>query len=770
MFRTILTLLFITLHLTSYSQSARRTVNMDPDWQFSRGTHPEAIDPSFNDSDWQTVDVPHDWSILGRYNRSNLTGRGGGYLPSGDGWYRKSFSLPESDTGKKVWIEFDGIMANSEVYINGELLGKWPYGYTTFQYEMTDHLKFGQNEKNVLTVRANNTDQPASRWYTGAGIYRHVRMIVKDPIHIDHWGVFVTTPKVSAQEATVNAAIRINNTTGNRKNITVQSTVIDKEGRVVQTASSSRRVAAGASQDIEQSLKVSNPALWDTENPNMYQLVTKVMEGNIVRDEQVTDFGIRSIRYDAAKGFLLNERPLKMYGACMHHDGGAVGAAVPASVWEYRFNKLKEAGINAIRTAHNPMAPEFYDLCDRMGILVMNENFDTWNYAKNPYDYHLYFDEWWERDTRAMVKRDRNHPSIVLYSVGNEIRDNLNNEEGFRKYKQQQDLIHALDPTRPVTMALFRPNSSGVYNNGFADMMDVVGQNYRPGELLDAHEQNPNRCVIGTENGHDLSTYLVLRDHDFMGGQFLWTGFDYLGENTWPKISFGTALFDKTGGWKTEGLLRKAWWGNEPTVSVVRRSDNAGAGEWVHDWTPLDPVAYDEAYLQIYTNAEEVELYLNNESLGTFKRPANHAPIEVKTNYRKGELRAEARTGGEVVATDVQRTAGTPREIVLVPHKTTIANDWEDVSIVRAIIVDENGVRCPNAFHLIEFNVEGAGKLIATDSGDQYGHEPYISNERSAYMGECIAIIRANKHSGTIRVTARAEGIEGVTTAEIRTK
>lgn len=770
MFRTFFILLFITLTLAIYPQQGRQTIDMDRDWQFARGTHQDAVNPGFDDSGWQTVNVPHDWSIQGRYNRSNLTGRGGGYLPSGDGWYRKSFTLPDNNKGKKVLIEFDGVMANSEVYINGKLLGIWPYGYTTLIYDMTDHIRFGENETNILTVRANNIDQPASRWYTGAGIYRHVRMIVKDPVHIAHWGVFVTTPKVSKSRATVNASIQIDNTTTSNRSVTIQSTIIDKEGKAIKTASSSQRIAAGSSRLVEQNMQVDNPLLWDTKDPQMYTMVTRVLDGKILLDEQVTDFGIRSIRYDAAKGFFLNDQPLKMYGACMHHDGGGVGAAVPAAVWEYRFNKLKEAGINAIRTAHNPMAPEFYDLCDRMGILVMNENFDTWEYAKNPHDYHLYFNEWWERDTRAMVLRDRNHPSIVLYSVGNEIRDNLDNEDGFRKYKQQQDLINGLDPTRPVTMALFRPNSSGVYNNGFADMMNVVGQNYRPGELLAAHEQNPKRIVIGTENIHDLDTYLALRDHEFMCGQFLWTGFDYLGENVWPKISFGTALFDKTGGWTREGLLRKAWWGNEPTVSVVRRSDNSGAGEWVHDWTPLDTLAYDEALLEIYTNTEEVELFLNDESIGVFERPDDHAPIPVKVNYRKGELRAEARTGGKVVATDVQRTAGTPHKIVLTPHKSTIGNNWEDVSIVHAMIVDKEGVRCPNAFHLIEFNLEGAGELIATDSGDQYGHEPYISNERSAHMGECIAIIRANQDQGVITITARAEGIEEISSTRIQVR
>lgn len=754
--------IFLSLH------GERKTIPMDLQWRFALGANPTASQPNFDDSSWRMLNVPHDWSIEGRYNRHNKTGRGGGYLPSGEGWYRKSFSLPLSDKGKKIYIEFDGVMANSEVYINGHLLGIWPYGYTSFVYEMTDHLHFGDNTVNILAVRANNINQPASRWYTGAGIYRRVRMHVKDPLHISHWGVFVTTPVVSKTKATVHVAVELHNQTNQQRQVTVEHVVKDPTGKTVATATVSQRMRANSQQVVNRNIPISNPQLWDVDNPNLYSLVTRVLERKVVLDNQTTSFGIRSIRFDAAKGFFLNEKPLKMYGVCLHHDGGGVGAAVPLGVWEYRFEKLKEAGINAIRTAHNPMAPEFYALCDRMGFLVMNESFDTWEYAKNPYDYHLFFNEWWERDTRAMVMRDRNHPSVVMYSVGNEIRDNLRTPEGFRKYKMQQDLIRSLDPTRPVTMALFRPNTSGVYENGFAEIMDIVGQNYRPAELLAAHRQNPKRKVIGTENAHDLETYLALRDHEFMMGQFLWPGIDYLGEALWPKIAFDTGLLDKAGGWKRNGLLRKAWWGQQPTVSVVRKSDNDGAGVWVHDWSPIDPVTYDEAHLEIYTNAEEVELFLNNESQGVFKRPDNHAPIQKTINFRRGQLRAEARTNGKVVATDVHYTAGAPHRIVLTPHRNTIRHNGDDVSYVTAMVVDAQGVRCPDADHLIEFRVEGAGFLRATDSGNVFSHESNMTNERSAYMGVCYAIIMANAQQGTIKISATAEGIEGVATTEIQ--
>ena len=385
------TLLPILTFLTFFSfsmiaQNGRTVVSMDNDWRFQIGTFEESIDPSFDDSEWRELDIPHDWSIEGKYNKYNKTGRGGGYLPAGDGWYRKTFSVSEAEKSNKIFIEFDGIMANSEVYINGHLLGKWPYGYTSLNYEMTDHINFGDDAKNVLTVRANNINQPSSRWYTGAGIYRHARMVIKHPTHVAHWGVFVTTPEVSTSKAIVSANIQIDNTSDADKNIMIQSVVVDKNGKEIKGGSVSKRVQGGASITFDQKINVSKPFLWGPETPDMYKLVTKVYEGKKVIDEQITDFGIRSIRYDAAKGFFLNEKPMKMYGACLHHDGGGVGAAVPLGVWEYRFNKLKEVGINAIRTSHNPMSPEFYDLCDRMGFLVMNENFDTWEYAKNRND------------------------------------------------------------------------------------------------------------------------------------------------------------------------------------------------------------------------------------------------------------------------------------------------------------------------------------------------------------------------------------------------
>lgn len=592
-------------------EQARVITPFDQDWSFNQGDVQGAEKADFDQTKWRKLNVPHDWSIEGTYDKAHLTARGGGYLPSGIGWYRKSFNLDESFAKKKVTIEFDGVMANSEVWINGFYLGKRPYGYISFTYDLSKNLNFGKDKTNVIVVKADNTVQPASRYYTGAGIYRHVRLVATDAVHIADWGVYISTPGATAQKATVKVKTNLINESAQSTQVTVETAVLDPAGKIVKTAQSEQTIAAGKNINVDQDIVVTNPKLWNLESPFLYKTLTKITVNGKVIDDQLNTFGIRAFKFDAATGFWLNGKNFKLKGVCLHHDGGAVGAAVPLSVWKFRLERLKEVGVNAIRTAHNPVAPEFLDLCDQLGFLVMDETFDTWNSAKNNGEkgYNRFFTEWWERDTRDMVMRDRNHPSIIIYSVGNEIHDDLNSPEGFKKYKDQQDLIHLLDPSRPVTMALFRPANSKVYTNGFAETMDIVGQNYRENELVALHNQKPNLKVIGTENTHVIQQYLALRDNPFMAGQFLWTGFDYLGEADWPQITNGQGLFDRIGSWKQQSLQRQSWWSEKPVVHIVRREDNAGAGAWINNWTPTDFDTYDDSKVAIYSNCEEVELF-----------------------------------------------------------------------------------------------------------------------------------------------------------------
>ena len=748
-----------------YAQIAKKQVriisNFDKDWSFIQAEVAGAEKTEFNDSQWRKLNVPHDWSIEGGYDKANPTARGGGYLPAGIGWYRKSFSLDESLAQKKISIEFDGVMANSEVWINGFYLGKRPYGYISFNYDLSKHLLFGKGKTNVISVKADNTVQPASRYYTGAGIYRHVRLVATDPVHIENWGVYITTENANAQKAVVKAQTNVINESQEPAQVTVETSVIDPNGKVLKTTQTKQKIAVSKNVVLSQDLEITNPTLWSLEQPILYQTQTKIILGGKVIDDQFNSFGIRTLKFDAATGFWLNDKNFKLKGACLHHDGGAVGAAVPLAVWKQRLSLLKEAGVNAIRTAHNPVAPEFLDLCDQLGFLVMDETFDTWNSAKNNGEkgYNRFFTEWWERDTKAMVLRDRNHPSIVIYSVGNEIHDDLNSPAGFKKYKDQQDLVHQLDPTRPVTMALFRPANSKVYTNGFAEIMDVVGQNYRENELVALHHQKPNLKVIGTENTHVAIQYLALRDNPFMAGQFLWTGFDYLGEADWPEITNNQGLFDRIGNWKQQSLQRQSWWAEKPVVHIVRRQDNAGAGDWINNWTPTDFDTYDDAKVAIYSNCEEVELFLNGKSLGVKTKPADDSPRLYDVTFEKGHLKVIGRNKGKEVATEELLTAGPPAKIILTVDKAKLNNNWDDLAFVTAKIYDAKGILCPNADHLVKFTITGTGYIDAVDNGNVASHEMYKASQRHAYRGACVAYVKGIA-LGTVNVVATAEGLE----------
>lgn len=760
--KKLTTLVFLFASISVFAQNGRTILPFDKNWKFVEGDRQGAEAVSFNDASWRTLDLPHDWSIEGPYDRNNPTGSGGGYLPAGIGWYRKSFFVSDKDAGKKFFIEFDGIMANSDVWLNGHHLGKRPNGYISLSYDLTPYLKL--NGSNVIAVRADNSIQPASRWYTGAGIYRHVRLVSTNPVHIDHWGSFITTSNVSAQNSQVKIQTVVVNDLPGSETITVRTGLIAPNGKEVASIQSSKKIDGGKKERIVQVTGVKKPLLWGVDNPQLYKAVTTIVVKRKNVDEVVNNFGIRDAHFEAATGFWLNGKNIKIKGVCLHHDGGAFGAAVPLRVWEKRLTSLKEIGVNGIRTSHAETAPEFLDLCDKLGFLVMDETFDTWNAAKPNAEkgYNLYFTDWWQRDTRDIVMRDRNHPSIVIYSVGNEIHDNLNDSTGFRKYKMQQDLIHSLDPTRPVTMALFRPANSHVYENGFAQMMDVVGQNYRENELIAAHEQHPDWKVIGTENTHVISMWLALRDKPYMSGQFIWTGYDYLGEAVWPKVAAGFGLFDKTGEQKPVGYQRESWWSNQPMVYVTRKDNTANATTWSSDWTPDDPGTYTQADLQVFSNCDEVELFLNGKSMGVKGRTADNASPRTWTiPYEKGTLKAVARNNGKLVAEQQLKTAGKANKIVVTADKSSLKNSWDDVVYVTATITDENGIALSNADEKIDFEIEGAGVIAAVDNGDLASVEPYQAKSRRTYEGRCIALIKASANEGRIIVKANAENLKG---------
>jgi len=772
-----LLLLAMVWMATAGMAGARETVAFDSDWRFSRSDPAGAEQSGFEDSNWRTLDVPHDWSIAGPFSPTNTTGGAGGFLPSGVSWYRKKFTLSEAAATQCVFIEFDGVMANSTVWINGHRLGHRPYGYVSFRYELTPHLKFGDSATNTVAVRTDTSEQPASRWYTGAGIYRHVRLVRTAPVHIAADGIFVWTPEVFDGMATVRVNTTVTNQSDATRQIVLRTAIMNPNHREVGSVQSTVTITNGSSVTIPCELGVSNPLLWDIDTPRLYQLRTRILATKPGRaqeglgleplestlDEVITPFGIRDARFTAEEGFELNGRKVRLQGVCLHHGGGAVGAAVPLSIWEQRLTTLKEFGCNAIRTAHNPVAPEFLDLCDRMGFLVMDEFFDCWTVGKNPYDYHLYFEEWSLRD-----------PSVILYSVGNEIHDTSKPALARRILAGLVEECHLNDPTRPVTQALFRPNTSGDYTNGLADLLDVVGTNYRDQELLDAQRAHPDWKIVGTEQQHNLQTWLLCRDHPSHSGQFLWTGIDYLGEaRHWPRNAFASGLLDRTALPKPRAFQRQSWWTDAPMVHVVRRiraedvlpEDPGYGGEerftqvTFADWTPRDLEPHEEN-VEVYSNCEEVELVLNGRSLGSLPKPKDDAPRRWTIPFEPGHIKAIARNAaGQVVAVHELQTAGKPARIQLVADRHHLNCAWDNVVVVRATVTDAHGVRIPRAADRVSFKVDGPGRIVAVDNGDCMSTEPFQATERRAYGGTCVAILRGTA-PGQVSVTASAAGLE----------
>jgi beta-galactosidase len=769
---------------TDYSFNPRTVESFDSDWRFLLGDAPGAQIAEFGDLAWRKLDVPHDWSIEGTIDKDNSTGKSGGFFPAGIGWYRKHFTLPAADAARRVFVEFDGVMANGDVWVNGFKLGHRPNGYVSFRYELTGHVRIGSGD-NVLAVRCDDSAQPASRWYSGAGIYRHVRLIACDAVHLDQYFPYVTTPEINDRQATVQVMSRVLNQSDGWRQVSVSTTIFGPDGKLAATAASApAALAAGKSVDVAQHLFVPNPLRWNPDRPNLYRAVTEVVSDGKTVDDAATNFGIREFHFDPATGFWLNGKNLKILGCALHSDGGAVGAAVPLGVWQRRLAAMKTVGCNAIRTAHNPPSPEFLDLCDRMGFLVMEEMFDVWTVGKTPLrsrtvlnDYHLYFKDWWQADVTDTVGRDRNHPSIILWSAGNEIHDiSPANDRGFRIFIPLRDLYHKLDPTRPVTLAVVRPNANHVYDNGFADLMDVVGQNYRENELLAAHEAKPTRKIIGTENHQDLQTWLALRDHPAFSGEFVWTGVDYLGESTgWPMIAHESGLFDRTLWARPSAYQRMSWWTTKPVARMARvlpplPREPMPAPEpgmdpgppprprYFSDWTLPQPGHLEN--LEVYTNCQQVELFLNDKSLGVQTRHADDSPLTWNVAYQPGVLRAVASDDGKAAATDELRTAGAPAKIVLVADQPTLTSAWDDVSFARATVTDADGVTVPDAADLIRFEISGPGRIAAVDNADPSSHEPFAATQRHAYHGRCLAIVKATSADGPIRLTASAPGLE----------
>ncbi len=793
---------------TAVQLGGERRLSFNDGWRFTKGDPAGAEMPGFDDSGWRALRLPHDWAIEGPFDRRYSTSMGA--LPyHGVGWYRKSFTLPDAARGRHLRLEFDGAMANARVWLNGHELGERPYGYISFYFDITPHVRFG-GAANVLAVRLAPEDR-SSRWYPGAGIYRNVWLTVTGMQHVAQWGTYVTTPQAAGSGATVSVKTQVANAAGAPAKVRLRTTVLDASGRQVEQSVADVDVPARGWQTVETTLRLRRAERWDLQKPYLYSLVSEVLQGGQVADRYVTPFGIRTIQFTAGKGFLLNGRPVKLRGVCLHHDLGALGTAVNRRAIERQLQIMQAMGVNAIRTSHNPPAPELLDLCDRMGLLVMDEAFDVWRAAKVPNDYSKHFDQWGETDLRDLLRRDRNHPSVIMWSIGNEVQEQ-SRPEGGAIARRLANICRQEDPTRPVTSAMNNPDRA--MTNGMAEALDIKGFNYKPHLYEPVMKQHPGWILLGAETASTVSSRgvyhlpieyyqrhesLQVTSYDVVApswatppdaefavqdkfpsvlGEFVWTGFDYLGEPTpyagtradpagdWPSRSSYFGIVDLAGFPKDRYYLYQSQWTTKPMVHLLPH--------WNWEGMEGKPIP-----VMVYTNCDEAELTLNGKSLGRKKRYAEPVIIPVGKNvspdgkfasryrlmwevpYAPGVLEVTGYKGRKKAAVAAVRTAGAPARVVLTPDRTAIRADGDDLAFVAVRIEDAAGNLCPLAGNLVRFQVRGPGSIAAVDNGNAATVEPFQADYRKAFNGLALLIVRSQPgQAGKIQVSAVSDGLQ----------
>ncbi len=774
--------------------NAQRTQTLfDSSWKFYKGDVNDGEKQNINDKDWRTVELPHDWSIedlpnqsdsvMGPFTTKSIGATSTGYTVGGTAWYRKHFRL-NNITGKKVSVCFDGVYMNADVWINEHHLGNHPYGYTPFYYNITPYLD--QNGKeNVLAVRVHNEGRN-SRWYSGSGIYRHVWLTTANPVHIKQWGVYITTPEVSADAATVNVNTTLINGSG-ISNLKLQTTIFDGNNRKV--AAKETPFSTG-NMEASQVINISNPSLWSPESPYLYYAVTDVMQENKIIDHVITNFGIRSIEVNAEKGFLLNGKSIELRGGCMHHDNGPLGAATIDRAEERRVELLKSFGFNAVRTSHNPPSSQFLDACDRLGIIVIDEAFDQWEREKNPQDYHLYFDTSWKKDIDAMVLRDRNHPSVIFWSIGNEINERAD-AAGLAIAKQLISEIRFNDDTRPVTEAIchFWDHPGYPWDTTAAAfaLLDVGGYNYQWKEYEPDHEKFPQRIMMGTESVplEAFDNWQQVEKHPYVIGDFVWTAMDYLGETgightkldsassyqlqTFPWFNAWCGDIDLTGGKKPQSYYRDIVWRRSKMNMLVHKPIPAGHKEEVSYWGwPDELPSYNFAgeegkplQVNVYTRYPLVQLLLN----GKIVAEKNVSPVNLtasfEINYEPGELKAIGIENNKAVDSIMLRTARQPKQIRLIADRRTIKANRNDLSYITAEIVDDKGQLVPDAVLSLHFTIEGNGEIAATANANPADMESFQQPWHKTFRGKALIIVRPKGKAGKIILKAEGEGLTG---------
>ncbi len=825
--RLIRHILILLIPVITVSLSAREVENFNKGWRFALNIDEaqNITSDDYDDSGWRTLDLPHDWAIEGDFDEHNPSGTGGGALPGGMGWYRKTFKADKKDRGMVFMIEFDGVYMNSSVYINGHLLGTRPYGYISFSYDLTPYINWDGD--NVIAVKVDNSDQPNSRWYSGCGIYRDVRIVKTGLIRVAQWGTYVRTDRISQGKALVRLNVSIIDEepiiSKVIRTLTVTSTVKDSNGKKVASSSTSRQLEFREVLNLEDSIMVEHPHLWSVDDPYMYTLVTNVSVNGKQVDTYETPFGIRTIEFRADSGFYLNVEHVRINGVCNHHDLGCLGAATNERAIERQLEILKAMGCNGIRCSHNPPSPILLDLCDRMGFLVMDEAFDMWRRRKTDRDYARFFDDWYERDLTDLVVRDRNHPSIVLWSIGNEVLEQWSDAKADTLSLEQANLIlnmgHSedqlaqegemsvnslitarlagiikqLDPTRPVTAGCNEPSPGNhLFRSG---AIDVIGYNYHNQNVPSVPRLFPDKPFIITESvsalmtrgfyempsdkmmtrpirwdrpyfnetfscsaydnvctpwgSHHEENLIFLNKQPFVAGQYIWTGFDYIGEPTpygWPARSSYFGIIDLAGFPKDIYYLYQSEWTDTPVLHLFPHW-NWEPGEQVDMWC-------------YYNNADEVELYINGVSQGVRHKDAEHLHVVWNVSFEPGTVKVVARKDGVETASQEIHTAGEPAQIRLTPDRSKIKSNGTDLSFVTVEILDKEGNLCPNADNPVQFEVNGMGFIAGVDNGSPISLERFKDNKRKAFYGKSLVVLQSNGKKGNIKLKAESEGLK----------
>lgn len=782
----------LSLALGYYSASAQHAYNpsdmlFDADWKFALGEHATAMKNDFDDKAWRNIDLPHDWSIEGVPDRNNPSTGSGGYFPTGIGWYRKKFTAPVSWKGKEVTILFEGVYMNAGVFINGRSLGVHPYGFTPFSYDITPWLDW--EKENSIAVKVDNSQQPNCRWYTGSGIYRHVRILVKNPTHIDPGSVAITTPDVGTGKATVSITALLKNDSGAAGDVVLSTEITDPGGRVVARDSVTLRPLPKEDNRLTRTIPIARPLLWSVDSPRLYRAKMTLTQGGKRLDEHMSTFGIRTIAFSPEYGFQLNGKSIKLYGGCVHHDNGCIGAVACDRAEERKIALLKAAGFNAVRTSHNPPSTAFLDACDRQGMLVIDEAFDGWREAKKPYDYTRFFDTWWRRDLSSMLIRDRNHPSIIIWSIGNEILERKS-PGAIETARDLVSLAHRCDPTRPVTSAMTTWDKEWEMFDPLFAVQDIGGYNYQLFRAASDHQRIPSRVIVQTESyPRDVFTnWNIIRHNAYIIGDLVWTAMDYLGEsgigrNIYPgepdKEFYQAELFpwhgsdcgdiDLTGYRKPISHYRSILNNNTEKLYMAVREPKPDTGSIKVTLWSIYPARESWSWpgrkgqdmqVDIYSKDPTVRLYLNDTLVGERNcTEAEEYKASFTVRYSPGTLKAVGIGPQDKTDSVVLRTAAAPGAIKLTADHDTLLADGQDLVYIQIGITDIHGILDPNADPRLWFKVEGPARLAGVCNGDMKDVDTYAGNSRKAWHGRALVVLRSTHQAGKITLTVSSAGL-----------